>query len=492
MSPLRGLLFKRATRSHEAQEEVVSSNRCVRVAVLLMALTPAALSNAQRDSKGLDQAFQAAVAEYNAGNFHEAASHLEEILPKLPNHFEVEELLGLVYSSMNQDDKAVGHLQAAAKLRTTSGEALTNLAACLTRLGRTDEAGQIFQKAVILNPKDYRANHNLGEHYVQSGKVAQAIPYLEQAQRVKPDAYDNGYDLAMGYLLTEHYADARTIVQALLKLQDTGELHNLQGQIEEKEGKFVAAANEFETAAHKDPSEENLFDWGTELLLHRTYEPAIEVFRASAQRYPASPRIMIGLGMSLYARGLYEEAVKSLLAAADLTPSDPRCYLFLSRAYDSSPSQADEVIQRFQRYAEQQPKNGLAQYYYAMSLWKGKRVQGSAVDLQQIQSLLMSAITLDDTISGAHLQLGKLFADQHRYEQSITEYKRVVALDPTSADAHYRLATDFTHLGDKAHAQAELAVYEKLRSAHLAEVDKERAEVQQFVYRSKTESTGKQ
>ena len=121
------------------------------------------------------------------------------------------------------------------------------------------------------------------------------------------------------------------------------------GQIEEKDGKFVAAANEFEIAAHMDPSEENLFAWGSEMLLHRTYEPAIAIFQEGAKRYPNSPRILIGLGLSLYSRGKYDEAVKALLAAADLTPADPRCFLFLSKAYNSSPLQADGVTERFRR-----------------------------------------------------------------------------------------------------------------------------------------------
>ena len=64
-----------------------------------------------------------------------------------------------------------------------------------------------------------------------------------------------------------------------MKEKDTGELHNLLGKIDEKDGKFLEAANEFETATRMDPSEENLFTWGSELLLHRTYEPAIQVFQ---------------------------------------------------------------------------------------------------------------------------------------------------------------------------------------------------------------------
>jgi Flp pilus assembly protein TadD len=94
------------------------------------------------------------------------------------------------------------------------------------------------------------------------------VPFLQQAQQVNPSSYDNGYDLSLAYVMTGRPADARALVQDLLKRKNTAELHNLLGEIEEKDGKFVAAANEFETAAHMDPSESNLFDWGSELLLH--------------------------------------------------------------------------------------------------------------------------------------------------------------------------------------------------------------------------------
>src|SRR5262249_40700495 len=158
-------------------------------------------------------------------------------------------------------------------------------------------------------------------------------------------------------------------------------------------------------------------------------------FQNGVERYPQSPRLAIGLGMSLYALGKYDEAVKSLLRAADLDPSDPRCYPFLSKAYDSSPSQADEVIQRFRRFAELQPRNGHALYYYAMSLWKGKRVEDPGMDLGQIEGLLKQAITLDPKLSEAHLQLGNLYSDQKKYAAAIPEYTRALQLDSDLADA---------------------------------------------------------
>jgi tetratricopeptide (TPR) repeat protein len=386
---------------------------------------------------------------------------------------------------MSQDGRALPYLETASHLRPREEEAHTNLAASLLRLGRNDQAGEEFRKALVLAPKDYTANHNLGEFYVQTGKIADAIPLLQQAQQLKPAAYDNGYDLATAELIVGQYAPAHEVVQSLLQLKNTGELHDLEAQIDEKEGKFVDAANEFETAAHLDPSENNLFDWGSELLLHRTYDPAIEVFRAAAKRYPTSPRIMIGLGISLYARGLYDDAVTALLSGASLDPKEPRCYLFLSKAYYSQQSHTQEVIQRFQHYAQQEPDNAKAQYYYAMSLWKGGQIAGVPVDMQQVEALLRKAIALDDTFADAHFQLGNLYAARRDYQQSVSQYLHVIGLDPKLADAHYRLGTDYTHIGEKDKAQAEFAVYQKLRADHLAASDKEGDELQQFVYTSK-------
>jgi tetratricopeptide (TPR) repeat protein len=270
-----------------------------------------------------------------------------------------------------------------------------------------------------------------------------------------------------------------------LERKNTAELHNLLAEIEEKDGNFITAASEFETAAHMDPSESNLFDWASELLVHRTLEPSIEVFRQAAERYPQSSRLAVGLGMALYSLGKYDDAVVSLLRAADLSPSDVRIYPFLSRAYDSSPGQADEVIKRFRRFAELQPRNGRALYYYAMSLWKGKRAQDPGLDLHQIESLLTKSIELDPTLADAQLQLGDLYSDQSKYAEAIPHYKRSLELNSDLADAHYRLGQAYVRTGEKDQAQQELQVYQQLRAQHLADLDRQRAEVRQFVYSAK-------
>lgn len=430
----------------------------------------------------LNRQFQGAVAQYEAGHLPEAAARLEELLHQVPQSFEAHELLGMVYASESQDKLAKQHLETAVRLKPSSGAARVNLAAHLIRLGDMDGARTQLVKALALEPRNYDANHNLGEIYIKSGKLADAVPFLKQAQQIQPASYDNGYDLALAYLLTNQPNQAKALAHDLLRQKNTAELHNLLGQIEEKNGNFVPAANEFETAAHMEPSESNLFDWASELLLHRTLEPAIEVYRQGAERYPASPRMAIGLGIALYSRGNYDEAVKSLVRGADLSPTDPRCYFFLSKAYDSSPTQADEVIERFRRFAELQPNNGRAAYYYAMSLWKGKRTQDESLNLGQIETLLKKATSLDPKLPEAHFQLGNLYADQSHYAEAIPEYLSALQNNSQLADAHYRLGQAYVHTGEKDKAQVELTTYQEQRAKHLADLDKQRAEIRQFVY----------
>jgi tetratricopeptide (TPR) repeat protein len=462
------------------------------ICILLVLGCTASPAVSQERTQALDREFQEAVAQYDAGRLAEAAATLENLVREVPQSFEVQELLGLVYSAQTQDGKASEHLDRAVQLKPDSAEARTNLATNLVRRGKLNPAQQQFEKAVELAPQNFDTNHNLGEFYVRVGQLPKATQYLERAHRIDRLSYDNGYDLSLAYILTGRLSDGRQLIHDLLQQKNTAELHNLLGELEEKDGQFVAAENEFEAAAHEDPSESNLFDWGSELLLHRTLGPAVDVFQKATALYPSSARLMIGLGVALYSRGNYDDAVAALLKGADLNPSDARCYLFLSKAYDSSPGQAEEVIRRFRRFAELDPGNARALYYYAMSLWKGKRAEDPDVDFHQIEALLKKAIAIDPAFAEAHLQMGNLDSAQNKYKEAIPEYVRARELNSDLADAYYRLGQAYVRTGQKDLAQQQFQVYQGLRQRHLADLDKQRAEIQQFVLSAKDNPSAKQ
>ena len=434
--------------------------------------------------------FQSALSHYNAGDYSRAAQELEALARQAPESFDVEELLGLVFSAEGKDAEALPRLEKAARLKPNSASARCNLAVNYSKLGKNDLAESAFRKAIALDPHNVDTNHDFGEFYVRAGKLPAAIPYLEEAQRQDPTSYENGYDLALAYALTGQWKPAQRLIEPLLEKKDTAELHNLLAEVDEGGGDYVAAANEYQRAAHMDPSESNLFDWGSELLLHHTIDPAVEVFTQGLNRYPGSARLAVGLGLALYWRSSYDDAVKALLKATDLAPADARAYYFLSKAYDMSPGQADEVIAHFARFAEREPRDARAAYYYGMSLWKGKRSEGSIALLNQVEALLKKASALDPSFADAHLQLGNLYSQERRYENAVPEYLEALRLDPNIPDAHYRLGQAYVHLGKKDLAEKEFHVHKELYEKHLADVDEQRTKIRQFIYSIKGDHSG--
>src|SRR5277367_3921265 len=160
-----------------------------RLTVFCCLLLSLAIAGAEDNpNQKLDSQFQSAGAQYDAGHFSEAASQLEELLPHAPKSFEIHELLGLVYAAQSQDAKALPHFEMAVRVKPDSADARTNLAASLVRSGKPALAEEQFRKALELEPHDYEANHDLGEYYIQAGKIADARPFLEEAQRTRPSS----------------------------------------------------------------------------------------------------------------------------------------------------------------------------------------------------------------------------------------------------------------------------------------------------------------
>lgn len=469
---------------------MMSRSRWTAVALILSAALSAPPWGNGFDSfhgNPFERQFQLAVSLYNSGKYQAAARELESLAQRIPANFEVEELLGLVYSAEVRDQEASAHFEKAVRLQPDSTPARINLAVCLARLGKDARAEAEFKRATQAEPEDFEVNHNLGELYARTGKPKAAIPYLQAAQRANPSSYGNSYDLALAYEQAGMRAEARQEIQELLKIKDTPELHGLLGEIEEKNGNYMAAVNEYQRAAHMDPSESNIFYWGSELLLHQTLNPAIEVFSEGVKRYPNSARLEDGLGLALYWRDSYDDAVKALVKATDLAPADPRPYYFLSKAYERSHSQADEVIERFRRFLQLRPQNGRAAYYYAMSLWKGKQTESSGSYLDQVESLLKRAIRLDPSFAQAHFELGNLYSQQGKYAEAVPEYQRALKLDPKLVDAYYRLGQAYVHLDQKDLAQKEFQIHQQLYQQHLAEWDNEQEQIRKFVYTTRAQ-----
>ena len=322
-----------------------------------------------------------------------------------------------------------------------------------------------LRDAVAREPDNVEANRRLGKSLVDNGSAAEGVPYLVRASRLNP--------------------------------RDP-ELHHLLGDVEEKLRNPLDAVREYERAAELEPSEPNLFDWGTELLTHRALEPATEVFTKGNRQFPKSVRMLIALGVAWYARGSNDQAAQCLVNASDLAPDNPTPYLFLGKMQSAEGTPSEGSVERLRRFAQLQPDNALANYYYAVSLWKQS---ASAVDPgrdhdrdterpARVESLLQHALSLDPKLGAAYLQLGILYSQRRDFSRAISAYEKAIEVNPEQAGresdetlevAHYRLAQAYLRTGDKAKAQRELKLHARLAKKTKENAERERRASLQFV-----------
>jgi tetratricopeptide (TPR) repeat protein len=351
-----------------------------------------------------------------------------------------------------------------------------------------------LRKQAEREPGNFKLNYQFGKMLVAEGKAREALQYLERASQLNPVDYENAYELAVAHADAGQYERANVEAQTLLArpnedVRQQAELHHLLGTIEERLGHPLEAVHEYQRAAELDPSEPNLFDWGTELLIHRAFEPAIEVFVQGNRLFPRSSRMLAGLGVVWYARGAYDQAAQSLCQASDLNPDDPNPYLFLGKMQSIDSMQSDCVVERLGRFLRLQPENAMANYYYGLSL---SRQDGDVNKLAQAESLLEKAVRLDPKLAAAHLQLGILYYQQGVTSEAISAYRKAIEANPQLVEAHYRLGQLYSRAGEKLKAQDELQIYEQLSKKTAEETERERREIQQFVYTLRRQNSAAQ
>jgi tetratricopeptide (TPR) repeat protein len=354
---------------------------------------------------------------------------------------------------------------------------------------RLSDSENNLRAAVAQSPGSFEANHRLGEFYSRSGKSREAISFLATAYQINPGDRANAYDLALAYKASGDFVMARAHLQKMLANANDADAHRLLGDLDEQLDDPLAAVREYEQAAQLDPSEQNYFNWGTELLLHRAIQPAVEVFRKGSIAHPKSARMLAGFGAALYASGSPDEAARRLCEASDLEPANPGPYLFLGKMAKASPAQLPCAEQTLARFVHEQPGNAVAHYYYAVAISKSQSGLKDRPDAAQIEALLKKSVSIDPKFGDAYLQLGILYSARGDSKQAITAYKTATEVTPNLGEAHYRLGRAYKEIGDDANAGREFQIYAQVEKAEAAEIERQRRELRQFLIVLKDQPT---
>ena len=337
-----------------------------------------------------------------------------------------------------------------------------------------------LRAALAAAPASYESNHAMGEFYLHAGRYAEAAAPLSRAADLHGGAAEDEYAAALACQGDGDAACARQHVTRALAVKDAPAYHRLAGELDEALGDPVSAVEQEQRAAQLEPSEENYFAWGSELLLHRAIWQAAEVFASGVALHPSSPRLKTGWAAALFAGARYDDAAKQLCEASDLKPGDPKPYLILGQIAAAAPATLPCVSDHLERFAQLHPDDADALYYRAMLLLKREDPAARG----QAAALLHRAAALQPGYTAAHLQLGILAASEHRSAEAIQDFQAAVAADPQNAEAHYRLGVQYDHAGRAGEAKQQFAIHQRLVKAQAETVDQQRRQLKQFVVTS--------
>jgi tetratricopeptide (TPR) repeat protein len=310
----------------------------------------------------------------------------------------------------------------------------------------------------------------------ETSKLKSGAP--EKSSRLPSDAK---YQAALECEAKGDLGLAREQVRKGLATSDDAEGHHLLADLDERLGDPLEAVREYERAARMYPSEQNYFDWGTELLLHKAAQPAVEVFTKGSTLHPDSARMLAGLGAALYGAGSYEDAARRLCQSADLRPADPAPYLFLGQMEKTVSAPLPCGEEKLARFVREQPANAIANYYYAVALWKRQRGSESSTDARQAEALLEKAVRLNPNLGEAYVQLGVLYFARNDFAQAIPAFQQAVKVTPQLSEAHYRLSLAYKRSGEETKAHEEFEAYQQAEKTETAAVERQRGALKQFL-----------
>lgn len=350
-----------------------------------------------------------------------------------------------------------------------------------SRVGAKVASESELRSAVADAPTSFRANHQLGILYLHAGKYAEAIPVLERAYLAEPANLENQYELGLAYKGSGDLHQARKRVGAFIAKQTSADLCRLAAELDEQLGDPLAAVREYAEAARLDPSEQNYFEWGSDLLLHRAVLQAQEVLRKGAEAYPRSVRMQTALGTALFAGARYDQAAQRLCIASDLSPEDPNPYLFMGRIQIAAPDPLSCIEPRLQRFVQSQPGSSVANYFYGMTILKRQQQKPDETLARQAEAFLLKAVSTDPHCAEAYLELGILATSRRSLETAIDFYKKAIEANPQLADAHYRLGMAYDQTAQPAKAKEEFKRHAEIKQADAEAIEKQRQEVKQFL-----------
>jgi tetratricopeptide (TPR) repeat protein len=391
-----------------------------------------------------------------------AQKYAEQALALAPDDFQVHNALYEIQIAAGQPKKAEEVLDRATKSKSTDPQFWIQLGDLSTRLylkedGSSDAAqiqrmNSIYKRAGEFGKDDAAALAKVGDYFVLSRQVPEAIPYYQNALRLRstgdePALSNLREKLARAYIVTEQRDLAIELLESVVREAPMRfETYELLGELYLKKGILEKAMRNFEQTLLLDSSRpENYLRLADLYLQLKQTDKAVEMMRTARGKFPDVPQIILSLAVTLSQAKKHTEAMTAFAEAqAEAEQSNQElltgAFYFQYGAAAEQAGLLDKAAELLRESIRLDPAVAAEAYNYIGYMWVDRDM-----NLDEAGDMIRKALDAEPD-NGAFLDsLGWLHFKKGNYEQALKDLLRA------SENLKKEDPVVFDHLGDTYH-----------------------------------------
>lgn len=277
------------------------------------------------------------------GNLDQALEEYRQLLQHKPQEPLANTALAASLEGAGEFDKAQEHLVRAAQSKQVNTS--LNLAAFLTRRGKSEEALQVMDQCLKDHPNSLPVLVAKARLHFAMGGETQGLATLEEIESQNQVlAYTERFQFEIG---RARWDQAEGVAAKFVKLNPVSANSYLPlASVKEKQGDFAAAEDILRQALNSDPSGTAArLELGALLLRLGRAQEALGCFDEAVARDPNSAPAYAARGMALHDTGDTDAAAKDYEAALRLQANIPLALNNLAMIYAQQPSLAPKALE---------------------------------------------------------------------------------------------------------------------------------------------------
>lgn len=380
------------------------------------------VSDAMLEADSINHLMVSAIELVNQDVLEEAIRRFRVVLKRDPNNLVARNNLAVCLKRLGKNDQAIDELKKAAEQSPKQAEVHNNLALAYLATGDFDAALDSCYKALHFKPDFAEAQFNLGHLLAWRGDHAGAVNAYQEAIKLSPRNWQYYRDLGDSLRELERFDEALVQYKTAQGLGDaSSELLYRMAKCEEGSGNLEAARKALNELVDSSPSNtEYLNALGVVLWKMKHMPESVFVLEKAIKTDPTYYRARNNLGIVLYELKRYEDAVGVWRQALVLKPDYAPAHYNLGTALYQS-GLYKQAADAFRKSLTVKPSDAFVHNNLGLALLKSG-------DSEEAIRQWKEAIRLNPDLAQAYINIGK--ALQARSGQAKDELPAKVGVEP--------------------------------------------------------------